>query len=1059
MKKIKALFILFTLFSGAIKSQFAVPSCPSNLVYVHNTPITAYNPSLPLGPGNPVSTGIPGGGGGLALMPNINAATPNPTFYTILTGGNVGWWNGSTWVNTGHSIGNSIAVNLGGCGCYLYSLVGGTGQVYVYNGTGPGTLLTTLTGFSGGGPYDIVTDANCNFYILKTTNPQSLTMYSPTGSVISTYNMTGMPSTSAGGGFSIIGTQVFVHNINGFFIGNITGSTINFTSTPSGSSSMSGGDYASCPIGALVTNYTANAVVTGTLGCSTTSVSLTANTNLTPVNSYSWTGPGLTGPTNSSVAIGTAPGVYSCTISKTVCPVASTVVTATVVSNGTIISPTISLTNTLTCASPTASLSVTPGPPGYTYTWTGPGITSGNGTATVAINQGGTYTVAVANATNTCQGSQTLSVPTDTTPPTVASTPSGTNICFGQSTSLTASGAVSYLWSTAATTSVINVTPNTTTTYTVVGMAANGCTNTAISTVSVTPLPVPIAGNNGPLCVGANLQLTGSGGTTYAWVGPGGFMNATQNPNIAPVTLAEAGTYTLLVTVGTCTGSTTTSVTINPLPSPTATNNGPVCEGMGLTFNGTGGVFYNWSGPSGFVSNSQTPGILVPSVTNSGTYTLTVTDANGCTNFTTTTAVVNPLPAISISGSTVCANQTINLGATGGTTYNWTGPAGFTSSSQNPSIPNANPSMGGVYSVTVTDVNNCSSTSNTVVVVNPIPTPNANNNSPVCTGQSFALSATGGLTYSWVGPNGFSSTAQNPLINTSTTNMTGTYSVTVYDNIGCGATAVTIVTVNPLPNPSIIANNTFGCAPLCATFTVQNSTALQSVVWSVNGGNGANGNTYENCFNAAGLFTVTAGVTDINGCSNTTAYLVDVYPIPVADFNFAPIKPIVNHDEVTFTDASHSATIASWNWYFYSNATNTSNAQHPTFYYPEAGTYPVTLVVKSDKGCVDTITKIIVVGEDFGIYIPNAFTPNGDGLNDYFQPKGFGIKDYELDIFDRWGERIFHTKVFEEGWDGKYHRGVDYGKFCKDDAYVWKIRVVNVFGEAKYYTGHVTLIK
>lgn len=1053
----KTLTIAFVAIVNVIFGQY-YPSCPSNLVYLHTSPVKVYNPALPISATNPSNTPVTTGGGGLALMPNLNAATPNPTFYTIISG-NVAWWNGTTWVNTGHAIGNTAAVNLGGCGCYLYSLVGSSGQVWVYNGTGPGTLLTTLTGFSGGGPYDIVTDANCNFYILKTTNPQALTMYSPTGSVVATYNMTGMPSTSAGGGFAIIGNQVFVHNSNGFFSGNITGSTISFTNVAGVAGQMGGGDYASCPTGALVTSYTANAVVTGTLGCSTTSVTLTANTNLTPVNSYSWTGPGLTGPTNASVAIGTAPGVYSCTISKTVCPVASTVVTATVVSNGTVISPTISLTNTLTCASPTASLSVNPGPPGYTYTWTGPGITSGNGTATVAINQGGTYTVAVANATNTCQGSQTLSVPTDTTPPTVSSTPSGTNICFGQSTSLTASGAVSYLWSTAATTSVINVTPNTTTTYTVVGMAANGCTNTSVSTVTVIPLPVPVATNNGPLCVGANLQLNVNAGSTWAWAGPNGFINMTQNPNIPAVTINEAGVYTVIATVGSCTGIATTSVTINALPLPTASNNGPVCEGVGLTFNGSGGVFYNWSGPSGFVSNSQTPGILAPSITNSGTYTLTVTDANGCTNFTTTTAVVNPLPAISISASTVCANQTINLGATGGTIYNWSGPGGFTSSSQNPSIPNANPSMGGVYSVTVTDVNNCSSTSNTVVVVNPIPTPNANNNSPVCTGQSFALSATGGLTYSWVGPNGFASTAQNPLVNTSTSNMSGTYSVTVFDNIGCPATAVTTVTVNPLPNPSIIANNTFGCAPLCATFTVQNSTALQSVVWSVNGGNGANGNTYENCFNAAGLFTVTAGVTDINGCSNTTAYLVDVYPIPVADFNFAPIKPIVNHDEVTFTDASHSASITAWNWYFYSNATNTSNLQHPTFYYPEAGTYPITLVVKSDKGCVDTITKIIVVGEDFGIYIPNAFTPNGDGLNDFFQPKGFGIKDYELEIFDRWGERIFNTKVFEEGWDGKYHRGIDYGKFCKDDAYVWKIKVVNVFGEAKYYTGHVTLIK
>lgn len=125
--------------------------------------------------------------------------------------------------------------------------------------------------------------------------------------------------------------------------------------------------------------------------------------------------------------------------------------------------------------------------------------------------------------------------------------------------------------------------------------------------------------------------------------------------------------------------------------------------------------------------------------------------------------------------------------------------------------------------------------------------------------------------------------------------------------------------------------------------------------------------------------------------------------------------------------------------------------------YSEPGTYAVALVVKSDHGCVDTIVRPLVVGEDFGIYVPNAFTPNEDGLNDIFRPKGFGVVKYELQIFDRWGERIFHTKDMNEGWDGKYQgRG---GDIVEEGAYTWLINVTSVFGKAHELKGHVTLIK
>lgn len=1039
-----------------------LPSCPSNLVYLHNSPIQVYNPALPIGAGNPANTGIPSGGTGLALMPNINAPSPSPTFYTTI-GGNIAWWNGSTWVNTGHSTGNSIAVNLGGGGCYLYNLVGSTGQVYVYNGTGPATLLTTLSGFSGGGPYDICCDVNGNWYILKTTTPQTMTMYSPTGAVLATYNMTGMPNTSAGGGFAIVGNQVYVSNGSGFFTGTITGTTINFTNNSSVSGTMSAGDYASCPVSSSVSSYTANAVANGTLGCSTTSVGLTANTNISPVNTYSWTGPGLSGPSTNSTAIATAAGVYTCVITKTVCPMTQTVVTVTVTSNGSVINPSITASNILTCANTTAQLTVTPVPPGFSYAWSGPGIVGANNTNVITVNQPGTYSCAVANLTNTCQGSQTFAVTSNTTPPTVMITPSGTAICFGQNTTLTASGASSYTWNTNSNSTSINVAPTVNTNYSVIGMnAANGCTNTAAATVTVIPLPTPVANSNGPVCVGNTLNLTGSGGSTYAWMGPNSFMSMSQNPSIPAVTMAAAGPYTLVAMVGNCTGSTSVYVVINPLPTVIAGNNSPVCDGQAVLFNASGGNTYSWTGPGSFSSNSQNPGISVASLSNNGVYVVTVTDSSNCVNTGSTTVTVNSLPVVSISGSTVCINQTINLNAGGGTTYSWSGPAGFSSSQSNPSIPMASTNMAGVYTVTVTDVNNCSSTSNTVVVVNPLPNPVAMNSSPVCVGGSFGLTGNGGVNYLWTGPNGFFSSAQNPTLSAFSANQSGNYTLTVSDNIGCTNTVVTAVVVNPLPVPTIMSSEDKACAPHCITYTVSATSSLVTSAWSYNGSNAVNGNTAQYCFDGAGIYTVNVSVIDVNSCSNSASTTSEVYPVPVADFNFAPLKPIINIDqEVTFTDASHSATVTAWNWYFMNTAQYTSTLQNPTFAYTEPGNYAVALVVKSDHGCIDTLVKELVVGEDFGIYVPNAFTPNGDGLNDIFQPKGFGITKYELNIFDRWGELIFHTNTFEEGWNGakQKKKDVSYPLIIEEGVYTWLINCTSVFGKSHELKGHVTLIK
>ena len=238
------IFCLLSILSffGELRAQLT--ACPNGLMYSQTSPIQAYNPNLPLSSTNPYTIAVTGSGSGLAYGPNLNAASPNPTFYTII-GGNYAYWNGTGWTSTGHATGNTSAVNIGiGPGC-LYNLVGASGAVYVYNGTGPGTLLTTVSGFSGGGPYDIVVDNCCNFYIFKATVPQSLSAYSPTGAFLGSCTVSGMPTTSSGIGFAIIGNKVVVVNGSGMFVGTVTGSAVSFTNV---TSIPNGGDVASCPI-------------------------------------------------------------------------------------------------------------------------------------------------------------------------------------------------------------------------------------------------------------------------------------------------------------------------------------------------------------------------------------------------------------------------------------------------------------------------------------------------------------------------------------------------------------------------------------------------------------------------------------------------------------------------------------------------------------------------------------------------------------------------------------------------------------------------------------------
>ena len=376
----------------------------------------------------------------------------------------------------------------------------------------------------------------------------------------------------------------------------------------------------------------------------------------------------------------------------------------------------------------------------------------------------------------------------------------------------------------------------------------------------------------------------------------------------------------------------------------------------------------------------------------------------------------------------------------------------------------ASPTVTTVYTVSVTDVNNCpAAVASVTVTVNPPLSVVVSNNVTICGGQTGNMNANasggnGAYTYTWA-------TGTTPTVGanvSATPSSTTVYTVTVTD--GCGtpsATGTVSIIVSPAPTLSITTSAPNGCAPWCVTFTGTSNPASASCSWVFSDNQTSTNNCTPNiCFNNPGSYGATFNVTDINGCTNslTQNNIVNAYPVPVAEFTWSP-QPISELSPlVSFYDQSTGGTISGWNWQFGDPLDNSSQIQSPSFTYPGAGTFDVTLVVVNSNGCIDSITHTIIIIPEFSIYVPNAFTPNNDGLNDVFFPTGTGIdsENYELSIYDRWGSKIWSTNDFLKGWDGKVEGG---SEVVQQDVYVWRIYLKKFDGTKKNYTGHITVIR
>jgi hypothetical protein len=310
-RKIFALFFAAFLTQYYVESQSSFINC--DLLYYMTSsggPIMSYNPVT----GATLNTGInlPSNAMGLAVSNNLNSGSPSPTFYTCV---NYIYWyyNGSTWVNTGHSTGGTNFVNPGGSGPYIYNINGLAGTVSRYDGTGNAVVIMTIPG-GFDGPYDIIGDSQGNFYLIMMSGGQKkFNAYSPNASLVCSYSTTGLNTLSAGGGYAVINGVLYADSNGSRFKGNFSGTSINFQPFSQLPSSTS--DMGSCAFPPFNTEITASSSTINT--CTGGNVTLTTTSDLTSPT-YLWSGPGIVSGQGTSSIVVNQPGTYTVVVTSSV---------------------------------------------------------------------------------------------------------------------------------------------------------------------------------------------------------------------------------------------------------------------------------------------------------------------------------------------------------------------------------------------------------------------------------------------------------------------------------------------------------------------------------------------------------------------------------------------------------------------------------------------------------------------------------------------------------------------------------------------------------------------
>jgi gliding motility-associated-like protein len=917
---------------------------------------------------------------------------------------------------------------------------------YTYTWLQSGTEIFTNTSTPG----------NTNQITVTSTGPNTFTVYSqdryacPASASI-TLSVTPSPTITANSSTICLGQQTATLTANG---------AVNYTWTPSATLSSANGNPVTATPASSTTYTITGSDANGCVSTKTTAVTVvstptliaSANATICPAASttlsvsgastYTWAPAGSLSTSSGSIVTANpaTTTVYSITGTNSNGCTGTTTVQVTVAPN-----PTITATaNATICPGTTTSFTASGG---TSYTWTpSASLSSANGavvTATPAINT--TYTVTGANASG-CINSNTVSVTIAPNP--TLTTSASTTICPAGSSTLTVSGATNYTWSPAASLNTANgatviASPAGTTTYTVFGANATGCAGITTVTVTVTPNPTITVTSNATVCPNSANSLNASGATSYTW-SPNVFLTGSQFSSTVISTPTTSTTYTVTGLTGICSSTATVTLVVSNTVVVNATTATPtICPMSSATLTAGGATNYTWT--PALTLNTANGGTVTSTTQSSQTYT--VIGATGtCTNSAQVVVTVTVNPTVTVPALTpICNGETTAMTASGASTYSWA-PASSLSATTGSTV-NANPGSTTVYTVTGSSTLGCKSFTTVTLNVIPIPTISiAPGSFSICEGDNTSLTASGSATgsYTWsaspAGP--ISGINANPVTVTPTT-------TTTYTVIGTNGILPKVcpsfqqITINVTPRSKAVAP---GPVAICYGLpTIISASGGNRYSWSPPTGL-SNANDSVTFANPPSSTVYTVTVSNNGLCPGTATLSLIVNPLP---YVYAGQDTTVNIDETITLHGTGNVDVG-----FLSPTSTPLNCNfcNTIIVNPQESTCYV-LMGTNQFNCINTDTVCVTVTRDWDVFIPNAFTPNSDNVNDVFIPVGYGLSEISLTIFNRWGTAIFKSNGETIGWDGSSK-----GKTCEQGVYIYQAEIVTMAGNKVKRTGHVTLL-
>jgi gliding motility-associated-like protein len=480
-----------------------------------------------------------------------------------------------------------------------------------------------------------------------------------------------------------------------------------------------------------------------------------------------------------------------------------------------------------------------------------------------------------------------------------------------------------------------------------------------------------------------------------------------------------------------------------------------ICAGQTFTYTSYGAQSYVWTASTPNYTTYSNGGIAVADPSLNSVFSVYGTSL-GCNSALVTNSItVNPIPTASVNpiNSSICKFTQGTLQASGSAnSFTWFPVKDLNTNTGDKVL--AGPLSDESFTV-IGSALGCTNYAVANIKVLALPVPGAiTSQQQYCVGDVISLTGSGGLSYEWQTPGHFMYAGSPATFVAVHAGFSGEYTVTTTDKNNCRGSSTFIIDLKTLPEGTLLGNKE-GCAPFCSEFSFRalNNASVTSA-WMVNG-NPAGANNFNYCFVKSGDYTITGSYTDpLTTCRHQQSFIVHAYEKPHADFEWTPEKPVAGIDEVLLISNSIGKEQTAWSWYLEQDRSFKSKQQNTSYFFPNEGSYKIVYVVENKWSCSDTIIKLLTIEPDFVIYVPNAFTPNSDSRNESFKPSVRGITHYSLQVFNRWGERLFETEDPEQGWDGSYE-----GQLCKQDSYVWRIVLTTVAGEQKELRGNVVLLR